>query len=273
MLEETSPSPKGPGNAIRSKAMAARGEHGWWPYWAPLFSFLILGEIAGRTPEAWQPLFLPIKVLVPGGLFAWFYARGAYSELRGWRPSGRDLLLDTGVGILGGAIWMAPYLVALRFDPPLWTALPEFLQPSPEDGFDAMQLGPGLAGAVLGIRLLGYAAVTPFVEELFVRSWLARFAEVFDRRVDFRDIPIGHFSWRSFWVVVVFFTASHAPWEWPVSVLWIVGTQLWFYHRRQLGALVVVHAASNLSIFLFVWLMDGRWLGPDGLPRSIWFFL
>ncbi len=253
--------------------MVSHAGHGWWPYWVPLFSFLILGEIAGRAPETWQPLSLPIKVLVPGVLFAWFYARGAYPELRGWRPRGRDLLLDTTVGVVGGAVWMAPYLLALRFDPPLWTALPEFFQPSPEDAFDSAQLGQHFVGLALGLRVLGYAAVTPFVEEVFVRSWLARFADVFDQRIDFRDVPLARFSWRSFWLVVIFFTASHVPWEWPVAVLWIVGTQLWFYHRHQLGALVVVHASSNLSIFLFVWLMDGRWLGPNGLPQSLWFFL
>lgn len=253
--------------------MPSRQGHGWWPYWIPLFSFLILGELEGRFPEAWQPWFLPVRVFVPGGLFAAFYARGAYPELRGWRPSGRDLLLDTAVGVVGAVVWMAPYLLALRFEPPLWTALPELLQPNPKDGFDATRLGEGLVGLALVLRVLGYAAVTPFVEEVFVRSWLARFAEVFDRRIDFRDVPLARFSRRSFWVVVVFFTASHVPWEWPVALVWIVGTQLWFYHRRQLGALIVVHAASNLSIFLFVWLTDGRWLGPDGLPQSLWFFV
>ena len=130
--------------------MAKRAGHGWWPYWAPLFSLLILIEIAGRTPETWQALFLPLKVLVPGGLFAWFYSRGSYAELRGWRPSGRERLLDTAVGVLGGAVWMAPYLIALRFDPPLWTVLPEFFQPTPEDAFDAAQLGQGLVGVALG---------------------------------------------------------------------------------------------------------------------------
>ena len=175
--------------------------------------------------------------------------------------------------MIGAAVWMAPYLLALRFEPPLWTALPAFFQPGPDDAFDPAQLGQGRVGLTLVVRVLGYAVVTPFVEEVFVRSWLARFADAFDRPIDFRDVPLARFSWRSFWVVVLFFTASHVPWEWPVALLWIVGTQLWFYHRRQLGALVVVHAASNLSIFLFVWLMDGRWLGPDGLPHSLWFFL
>jgi hypothetical protein len=56
------------------------------------------------------------------------------------------------------------------------------------------------------------------------------------------------------------------PWEWPVAVLWVVGTQLWFYHRRHLGSLVVVHAASNLGIFVAV-LLAARW------GRELWYFL
>ena len=50
--------------------------------------------------------------------------------------------------------------------------------------------------------------MTPFVEELFVRGWLARYADVFDRSDDFRDVPIGRYSLRSFATVVIFFTAE-----------------------------------------------------------------
>ena len=37
-----------------------------------------------------------------------------------------------------------------------------------------------------------------------------------------------------------------------MAVLWVIGTQLWFYRRRHLGSLVAVHAASNLAIFVAV---------------------
>lgn len=239
--------------------MTRREGHGWWPYWLPLMSFLVLGEIAVRFPETWRPGFLPLKVAVPGLLLVFFFARGAYPELRGWRPAPREWLPDVAVGVLGALLWMAPYLFALEFDPPLWTAWPELLRPQPDDAFDPNQLGAGLVGVTLALRVLGYAVVTPFAEELFVRSWLARFADVYNRPLDFRDVPIARFTWRSFCMVVVFFTVSHVPWEWPVAILWIVGTQLWFYRRRKLGAMVVVHAASNLAIFLFVWLTNQYW--------------
>ena len=212
-------------------------------------------------------------MLVPGGLFAVFFLRGEYAELRSYRPGVGGFLLDLGVGVLGAALWMAPYLWALEFDPPGWSVLPEWMQPDPDAGFDRFQLGAEFAGVALTLRAVGYAAVTPFVEELFVRSWLMRYAHVFDRPVDFRDVPIGHFSWVSFWIVLAFFTASHVPWEWPVCVLWFVGTQLWFYYRRELGALVTVHAGSNGAIFLFVWLADGSWTTTAGDVVPLWFFL
>jgi CAAX prenyl protease-like protein len=254
--------------------MATREGHGWWPYLLPIFVFLALGEIAGRFPEAARPAFLPLKVLLPGGLFVFYLRRGYYPELRGYPTSLRGVTLDVLVGVAGAALWMAPYIAMLWAKPAFWTAgWPEWLQPGADDAFDPNQLGASLVGLTLGLRCLGYGVVTPFVEELFVRSWLLRYVDVFDKKVDFRDVPIARFSWRSFLAVVVFFTISHVPWEWPVAVLWIVGTQLWFYHRGHLASLVIVHAGSNLSIFFFVLAMSGRLVDGAGAPIDLWFFI
>jgi CAAX prenyl protease-like protein len=237
-----------------------RSGHGWWPYLGPLFAFLLLGEISARLPGPFGAWLLPARVAVPAVLLAYFFSRGAYPELRTPLPGGAPGLgLDALVGLAGAAVWMAPYL---WFD---HMALPPFMRPDP-DGFDPELLGAGFVPLALSLRLVGYGVVTPFAEELFVRSWLARWLEVFDSGRDFRDVPIAHRSWRSFAGVVVFFTAGHAVWEWPVAVLWVVGTQLWFYRRRHLGSLVVVHAASNVAIFVAVV------LAARG-GRDLWYFL
>ncbi len=115
--------------------------------------------------------------------------------------------------------------------------------------------------------------MTPFVEEIFVRGWLARYADVFDRPGDFRDVPIGRYSLRSFLVVMIFFTSSHMTWEWPVAIVWIVLTQLWFYRRRNLLSMVLVHATSNFSIFVFVLLANGKLGDGSGGSLGLWFFL
>lgn len=253
--------------------MERREGHGWWPYLVPLFSFLLLLSVAGKLPEAWRAWVLPVQVALPAGLFLYYLRRGVYPELRGYPDRPWAIGADLAVGVLGGAMWMAPYVLLAWGGPgsfPLW---PDFFRPEPGDAFDPEQLGASLVGLTLALRCTGFGVVTPFVEELFVRSFLPRYAEVFDRGTDFRDVPIAHYGSRSLLIVVVFFTVSHVPWEWPVAVLWILGTQLWFYWRKQLAALVVVHAGSNLSIFTAVWAFTGRITDRSGAPIDLWFFV
>jgi CAAX prenyl protease-like protein len=226
-----------------------------------MFSFLVLVEIGGRVPPAWKPALATVSVAVPLALLLWHAHRSGYPELRGLRWTAMDVALDVGIGVLGAALWVAPYL---------WIAS---ARPGADAAFDPQQFGASREWLALSLRAIGFAVVTPFVEELFVRSWLARYADVFDRADDFRDVPIARYSLRSFLTVVIFFTLSHVPWEWPVAVVWIVLTQLWFYRRGHLLPLVLVHAVSNLSIFLFVLIADGKLRNPDGSALSLWFFL
>jgi CAAX prenyl protease-like protein len=240
--------------------MTQRRGHGWGPYWLPMLSFFLVVEIGGRAPESAQLAFLLLKVLVPGGIFLGYALRGAYPELRGFQPTAGGLLLDVAVGLVGAVIWVAPFVL---FDG---------LRPE-EPGFDAASYGSAAAGTALAIRAVGYAGVTPFVEELFVRSWLLRYVDVIDTRNDFRSVPIARFSWRSFIVVTIYFVFSHLPWEWGVMFLWTLLTMAWFYHRRHIVPLIVVHAVTNGAIFLFVVLCDGRFTDAAGAPIDLWFFI
>jgi CAAX prenyl protease-like protein len=241
--------------------VAERSGHGWGAYFWPYLSFLLILEVQRRIPEDAAPYLLPVKVAVPLGVFAAYFLRGHYRELRGFRWSFTGVGQDILVGVAGAALWMAPYVFSAS------------LRPAGDEGFDPNLFGPSLAWLALGLRAVGYGVATPFIEELFVRSWLIRYIDVFDRRGDFRHVPIGRYSLRSFAVVVVWFTFSHMPWEWPVAAAWIVLTQLWFYHRRQLPAMVIVHAASNLSILAFVTVFSGVLLDGQGRPLDLWFFV
>lgn len=233
--------------------------YGWAPYWFPMVSFLALVEIGSRVPESWALGFLALKVVVPGGFVAWYAWRGSYPELRGGlRPSPASAL-DVGIGLLGAILWVAPFLL---FDG---------LRPESE-GFDPERFG-GAATEAMVLRALGYAAVTPFVEELFVRSWMLRFIDVFDQRKDFRSVPIARFSWRSFVIVSLYFVFTHQSWEWGVMAVWTLLTMAWFYHRRQMAALVLVHAVTNGAIFVFVMLYDGRLTDASGVPIGLRFLL
>ncbi len=243
----------------RTRREVRRG-HGWGAYWLPYLSFLVLVEIGGRADAAYAGLFLVLKVLVPGALFARYALRGSFPELRGFQPT-PALLLDVGVGLAGAALWIAPFLL---FDS---------LRPEDAEGFDTTVFGAGLTSLAIGLRFVGYACVTPFVEELFVRSWLLRFIDVFDERQDFRDVPIARFTWRSFLVVMGYFVLSHVPWEWAVMFVWSLGTMLWFYHRQHIVPLVIVHAVTNGAILVFVALFDERFTDSQGVPSGLWFFV
>ena len=252
-----------PREAGRLRAIVPqRRGHGWWPYLTPLLSFLALLELGRRVGPTLGPAFSVASVLVPLAILLYHAARNGYPELR-QPPRGGALGLagDVGVGLFGAALWIAPYL---------WFPA---LRPEPGGAFDATKFGEQHVWFALSLRAFGYAVVTPFVEEIFVRGWLARYADVFDRNEDFRDVPIGRYSLRSFATVVLFFTASHMTWEWPVAIAWIVLTQLWFYQRKNLLSLVLVHAVSNLAIFAFVLLANGKLFDAGGEPIDLWFFL
>lgn len=241
---------------------SARNDHGWWPYWAPLFSFLLLLSFAARFGERGAAFVLPVQVLLPAACFAWFWRRGAYPELRGaahWRAA--PLALDFALGAVAGLLWMLPYL----FFPAL--------RPEPGSGFDAALWGESLRPLALALRLLGYACVTPIVEELFMRSWLLRYAHVFDRPIDFRDVPLAHYSRRSLAILALFFTLGHQPWEWPVALVWLLATTAWFYRRKSLPGLIVLHAGSNLAIYASVVFGSAHWNDWSGETGGLWFFL
>jgi CAAX prenyl protease-like protein len=223
-------------------------------------AFLLLIEIGSRAPESAAGLFLALRVLVPASLLIWYAARRDYPELSGFHADAR-VLQDIGIGLLGAALWIAPFLL---FDS---------LRPDIE-GFDPQAyFGPDGTGLALAIRAIGYAAVTPFVEELFVRSWLLRFSDVFSSRRDFRDVPIARFTPLSFSVTVIYFVFTHQRWEWGVMLVWTLLTMAWFYHRRHIVPLIIVHAVTNGAIFAFVLLFNNSFRDHLGAPIALWFLL
>jgi CAAX prenyl protease-like protein len=235
--------------------------HGWWPYLLPYLSFVLLADIGRRLPDAIQPALLFIKPALPLLLIVYFYRRGEYPELRGVRLTIAGAAQDVAVGIGLTLLWMAPYLV-----------FPS-LRPDPSEAFDPNMLGAESAAMVLAVRMFGYAIVTPLFEEIFIRSFVMRYAEVYSTRGDFRDVPIGHYSLVSFITTIVVFTIGHVPWEWWVAVPWVALTNLWFYRRRNLWALILLHGVTNASLLLFA-IYGGELFGDgSGGPLSLWFFV
>lgn len=237
--------------------------HGWWPYVAPYGLFLLLSELGGRLPDRADPWLLFLKPAIVLGLILWFRMRGAYPEWRGqgarigWLGGVQDVAVGLGLTVL----WVAPYVL-----------LPG-LRPDPEGAFDPKMAGESLVPLILGLRLFGYALVTPVFEELFIRSFVMRIADVWESDRDFRDQPIARYSRRSAIVTTIVFTLGHVPWEWWVCVPWVLLSNLWFYHRKSLSSVMLVHGVTNASLLaLAIWGgelfrdVDGSWL-------SFWFFV
>jgi hypothetical protein len=241
--------------------------YGFWPYLTPYVLFLFLSELSARLPESSWLAVLALKAALPAALIAFFFWHGMYPELRGFGAYWRGVPADLALGAASGLAWMVPYLVApagvanslggmeLPVLGPVW--------PDPSDAFDPARAGAQWVGVALSLRFVGYACVTPVFEELFIRSFVMRFAEVFNTRRDFRDIPIAQYSVRSFWAVTVFFTLGHVTWEWWVAIPWVVASSLWFYYRGHLGAVILFHAAANAAILVAAVWMDG----------PLWFFV
>ena len=100
----------------------------WGPYWLPMLTFLAIVTFGQSAPDAAEPWLLVLSAALPGGLFLWFARQGRYPELRGYPGTSTDVALDVAVGLLGAALWVAPFLFF------------SFLRPD-EAGFDPQQFG------------------------------------------------------------------------------------------------------------------------------------
>ncbi len=241
--------------------------HGWWPYVVPYAGFLLMTEFGGRLPESAGPWLLGIKPALVLGLILWFRARGAYPEWRrppedgkGGALLGMGGLLDVAVGLALTVVWVLPFLL-----------IPA-MRPEPGGEFDPAMAGAAMVPLILALRLFGYALVTPIFEELFIRSFVMRMADAWEV-ADFRDLPIARYTLRSMVVTTVIFTAGHVPWEWWVCVPWVVFSNLWFYCRKSLSSVMLVHGVTNGALLaLAIWGGD-LFRDADGTPFSFWFFV
>ena len=250
------------GSATVAAMSNERTGHGWWPYLGPYLGFGLIGALAERLPDSAGPVMLLLKPGVTAGLIYYFWRRGDYPELRGFQWRSPWVLADLAVGIALAAAWMAPFLLVPSLRPDDVTG-----------GLDPNMLGASLAPLVLALRLVGYAGVTPLFEELFMRSFVIRFAEVWDGKADFRDVPIAHYTLGSFIATIVIFTLAHMPWEYCVMVPWALLSTLWFYWRGHLMAVIVLHAGTNGAILLAIAWMDGVYVDASGAVLPLWFFI
>jgi CAAX prenyl protease-like protein len=225
----------------------------WLPYFAPMIAFALVLQAGEYVPASAALGLMAARVLAPLAVFVYFLRLGSYPELKGFSLTGWNLA-DIAVGLAVAALWMTPYV--------LWPGL----RPDASEAFDAAAAGEGLRTTMLALRFAGFALMTPFIEELLVRSYLLREAEVYNSDQSFRSIAVGKFAWTGFLVTLVWFTFTHLQWEWPVAAATGVIYNVWLYQRRHIGALILTHAVTNAALFAAV-------VWADGTGRDWWFFL
>ncbi|MBK8094000.1 MAG: CAAX prenyl protease-related protein [Verrucomicrobiaceae bacterium] len=224
----------------------------------PLALFMLLGMTTGlfqiknselpwyvRQPELW---LYPAQTLICGALL--LYYRRHYT-LVPWRGLGLALVFAV-VGIAAWVLpaWLREALVAAGHAPQdwwEWLGMKERLE-----GFDptiVRDSGAGYACTVL-MRFARMTLVVPFVEELFWRGFLMRYLVDPDR--DFEKIPFGTHRWRVFWIVTALVVVAHQPADYIGAFIWAALMYALAVRTRSLGACVVMHAAGNLLLGLYV---------------------
>lgn len=139
----------------------------------------------------------------------------------------------------------------------LWIAPQQFLGFAPRVvGFnpDIFSGAPALYWTTLALRFVRLVVVVPLAEEIFWRGLLLRYliAE------DFRSVPFGTFSWRSFAVVTFGFGLSHSVPDWPAALVTGALYNFVAYRTRNLPACVLAHGLTNMALGLWI-ILTKQW--------------
>lgn len=201
------------------------------PYVLPfvlLFIFIYLAPILNIS----KGIIYPIQTLVLAGCL--FYFRHAY--LNEIKPI-FDLTAIV-AGILVFVIWV----------------LPEGYYPLiGSSQFNPYEHARGwMVMVLIGFRLAGAVLVIPLMEELFWRSFAMRFL-IAD---DFKSIPLGQFTFKSFLVVAVAFGFEHH--HWLPGIIAGIAYAGCLYRTKNLFSPIIAHAITNLLLGIYV-LMTQQW--------------
>jgi len=116
----------------------------------------------------------------------------------------------------------------------------------------AFELGllPGILS--IAFRIFGAVLVVPIVEEIFWRGFLMRTII----KPEFEKVPLGTFQPLSFYITTVAFAMVHV--EYGSATLFALIAGWWFCKTKSLRAVIILHAAANLGLAIYV-LLTKNW--------------
>ncbi|MBZ0156211.1 MAG: CAAX prenyl protease-related protein [Alphaproteobacteria bacterium] len=183
-------------------------------------------------------LLYPARALLTGA--ALFLFRQRYAEISFRDGAERGLLLGILAGLLVFILWIQME----------WT----MAYAGKPAGYNPGLLGEGSlsGGLITGIRFAGAVLIVPVMEELFWRSFLLRRLI----RADFREVPVGQFTWPSFLATTLLFGMEHHFFFAGI----MAGTvyALLLYRTKSIFLCIIAHAVTNAALGLYV-LHTGKW--------------
>jgi CAAX prenyl protease-like protein len=180
----------------------------------------------------------PVKALIVAALLYGY--RKHYKELR--LKDLTNIPATLGAGLLGAAV----FVLWIKMD---WT----FGSAGAPQGFNPAMFPERSAQIVMTVfRVFGAVLVVPLMEELFWRSFLIRYII----NPKFESVPIGAFTWISFFITVVLFGLEHH--YILAGVMAGVAYNLLLYRTRSLAQCVLAHAVTNLALAVYV-IFTGEW--------------
>ena len=194
------------------------------PYVLPFAVFLLLTELARWLPDSVLWLY-PLKTVAAGALLVWFWR--TYEEIN-WEFSW--LAIATGIAVF--VLWVPLYGGYLLLNEPT------IINP--------YELAGKWAIPWISIRFVGSTIVVPIMEELFWRSFLLRYLI----QSDFRQLPLGTFTWSSFIISTALFGAEHN--QWFAGIVAGALYTLLLYQSRSLSSCILAHAVTNLLLGVYV---------------------
>ena len=158
------------------------------------------------------------------------------------------------VGLVGIAVWIG--LSELGLEKSITKHFPEWLRPASRTAYNPFEelKQPLAVWGFLGLRLIGLVVLVPLAEELFWRGFLLRRLT----SPEWKEVSLGRFSGRSFFLVVLLFTLAHP--EWLAAAIYCALLNWLLYWKKDLWSCIVAHGVSNLALGIYILTTDAWWL-------------
>lgn len=202
----------------------------WLPYVLPMALFLGITALEGNWPERYVAIYIA-KIVVVAGALVW--AKATWKDIR-WQP--RLIPVSVACGLALFAIWVGIEL-ALKY--------PHLGERSAFNPFEKVP-DDSLRMLFICSRFIGLVLIVPFMEELFWRSFLLRFAT----QTDFKALPIGTFSLVGGAITCALFALAHP--EWLPALIFAAAMAALVWKTKSIFACFVAHATTNLALGVYV---------------------